>query len=63
MQSSSDGSGMKYFTSEEVAQHKSAHDWWTIWQGKVYDITTYIKSHPGGKKIMAGAGKDWTDLF
>ena len=63
MAQSSEGSGMKYFTSAEVAQHKSADDWWTIWQGKVYDITTYIKSHPGGKKIMAGAGKDCTDLF
>ena len=52
-----------YFTMEEVGKHKRADDCWTVWQGKVYDITSYIKSHPGGKKIMAGAGKDWTELF
>lgn len=52
-----------FYTLEEVAKHKKADDCWTIWQGKVYDITTYIKSHPGGKKIMAGAGKDCTELF
>jgi cytochrome b involved in lipid metabolism len=47
-----------FYTMEEVAKHKKADDCWTVWQGKVYDITSYIKSHPGGKKIMAGAGKD-----
>ena len=52
-----------YYTLEEVAQHKKASDCWTVWQGKVYDITKYIKAHPGGKKIMAGAGKDCTELF
>ena len=31
--------------------------------GKVYDVTSYIGSHPGGKKIMAGAGKDGTALY
>ncbi|CAI2377593.1 unnamed protein product [Moneuplotes crassus] len=55
--------GAKYYTMEEVAKHKKADDCWTVWQGKVYDITSYVKSHPGGKKIMAGAGKDCTELF
>jgi len=32
-------------------------------QGVVYDITTYIRKHPGGKIIMDGAGKDATNLF
>lgn len=32
--------------------------------GKIYDITNYIKYHPGGiKAIMEGAGKDGTFLF
>lgn len=51
------------YTMEEVKQHRKADDCWTVYEGKVYDITSYIKSHPGGKKIMAGAGKDCTKLF
>ncbi|MEM4260983.1 MAG: cytochrome b5-like heme/steroid binding domain-containing protein [Candidatus Woesearchaeota archaeon] len=33
--------------------------------GKVYDVTNYIKmnKHPGGKIIIEGCGKDATELF
>ncbi|CAE7780161.1 cyb5r4 [Symbiodinium sp. CCMP2456] len=51
-------------TAEEVARHNQAADCWTIFQGRVYDISAYIDFHPGGKKqIMQGAGKDMTSLF
>ena len=52
-----------YYTLEDVKQHRKADDCWTVFENKVYDITSYIKSHPGGKKIMAGAGKDCTELY
>ena len=52
-----------FYTLEDVAQHKKPDDMWTIWQGKVYDITKYWPSHPGGKKIFVGAGKDCTVEF
>jgi len=48
---------------EEVAKHNKAEDCWTVWKGKVFDITSYVKKHPGGKKILAGAGKDCTKLY
>ncbi|CAE7705677.1 ppsA [Symbiodinium sp. CCMP2592] len=51
-------------TAEEVARHNQVGDCWTIFQGRVYDISAYIDFHPGGKKqIMQGAGKDMTSLF
>merc|ERR1712217_50416 len=51
-------------TAEEVAKHRKASDCWTIFQGKVYDITLYVSFHPGGKgQIMKGAGKDCTNLY
>ncbi|SBT01332.1 cytochrome b5-like Heme/Steroid binding domain containing protein, partial [Plasmodium malariae] len=37
----------KTFTVEEVAKHNTEKDAWVIYNKKVYDITHYIKYHPG----------------
>jgi len=34
-----------------------------IVNNKVYDVTHYIPFHPGGVKILAGVGRDGTELF
>lgn len=35
-----------------------------MFAGKVYNITPYLRFHPGGKEdLMKGAGKDCTILF
>ena len=52
-----------YYTVEEVKQHNKENDCWTIYQGKIYDVTDYAKVHPGGRKIFLGKGKDCTQLF
>jgi cytochrome-b5 reductase len=54
---------LQMFTLEEIKKHKTVEDCWMILNGKVYDITKYISFHPGGKKIMAAAGKDGTELY
>lgn len=37
---------------------------WTIYQGKVYNITPYLPYHPGGEpELMKCAGRDGTMLF
>lgn len=47
-----------------VAEHNKQTDCWTIYNGKVYDITPYLAYHPGGsKKLMLGAGTDCTKMF
>ena len=51
------------YSLEDVAKHNKRYDCWTVWKGKIYDITTYIEKHPGGDKILAGAGKDCTKLY
>lgn len=39
-------------------------DAWTVFQGKVYNITPYVPFHPGGKgEILRGAGRDSAKLF
>ncbi|KAF4656040.1 hypothetical protein FOL47_009189 [Perkinsus chesapeaki] len=51
-------------TWDEVSRHNSRHDCWTVVNGIVYDITSYLDYHPGGKgELMQGAGKDCTELF
>jgi len=37
---------------------------WSLWRGKVYNITPYLPFHPGGEgELMRGAGKDAEKLF
>jgi cytochrome b involved in lipid metabolism len=52
------------FTLEEVTKHSSADDCWTIVQGSVYDLTTFINRHPGGaREVVKICGKDGSDYF
>ncbi|KAF7636286.1 Cytochrome b5 heme-binding domain-containing protein, partial [Meloidogyne graminicola] len=47
-----------YFSIEEVKLHKYPDDIWLIKDGKVYNLTSYYKSHPGGNAMLKYAGKD-----
>lgn len=43
---------------------RKGKDAWTVYQGKVYNITPYVPFHPGGAgEILRGAGKDSVKLF
>jgi cytochrome b involved in lipid metabolism len=53
----------KTYTMEEVGVHNSAENCWMAIEGKVYDVTSFVTSHPGGKSIIGGCGKDATILF
>ena len=57
------GSTKKTFTLGEVKKHNKKKDAWTIIENKVYDITTWIPTHPGGYVILKAVGKDGTRLF
>ena len=51
------------YNMSEVATHNSETDCWLVIEGKVYNVTSFIPNHPGGKAILAGCGKDATVLF
>lgn len=54
----------KQFTIEEISKHNTEQDCWVIIRDIVYDLTTFLPDHPGGKKaIMLFAGKDATEEF
>ena len=48
------------FSKAEVAKHTTpATGVWVMFQGGVYDITSFVQHHPGGaEKIMTAAGGD-----
>lgn len=48
---------------ETVAAHASAEDCWMVINNNVYKVTDFVASHPGGKFIIEGCGKDATQLF
>jgi len=53
----------KIYTKSQVLAHSTKDDCWTIIDGSVYDLTSYINRHPGGEEIMRACGGDATTLF
>ncbi|KAJ7547117.1 hypothetical protein O6H91_08G069800 [Diphasiastrum complanatum] len=57
-------SNRRPISMEELKQHKAENDAWTVLRGRVYNISPYLRFHPGGiDMLMKGAGKDCTALF
>ncbi|KAF9226331.1 Inositolphosphorylceramide-B hydroxylase [Gyrodon lividus] len=55
---------VRIYTSEDVANHKSAKSCWVMLGGKVYDVTTFVPDHPGGEDfILENAGTDVENIM
>jgi len=54
----------KSYTWQEVAEHNTEKSLWVTVRGKVYDISSWVDNHPGGKEILLlAAGRDITYAF
>jgi len=52
------------YTTTEVAKHNSITSCWSIVEGGVYDLTSWINSHPGGQQAVLGmCGIDGSSAF
>ena len=55
---------MDTYTINEVKSHNTSDSCWIIIREKVYDVTTFLSDHPGGKSILLSVGgKDCTESF
>ncbi len=52
------------YTMADVATHASAESCWAVVDGSVYDLTTWVGRHPGGRaRILGLCGTDATQKF
>ncbi|GAB2300157.1 hypothetical protein Dimus_034197 [Dionaea muscipula] len=57
-------SNRRLISMNEVKQHQAEGSMWTVLKGRVYNISPYMKFHPGGvDMLMKAVGKDCTLLF
>ncbi|KDP43557.1 hypothetical protein JCGZ_16844 [Jatropha curcas] len=57
-------SNKRLISINEVKQHQSEGSMWTVLKGRVYNLSPYMKFHPGGvDMLMKAVGKDCTSLF
>jgi cytochrome b involved in lipid metabolism len=59
-----DGTEIKSSLAIELLTHDNQNDCWLLISGKIYDVTNYISSHPGGaNEIIKYCGTDATKAF
>jgi cytochrome b involved in lipid metabolism len=62
--SASAPAGMINLSTTEIKIHNTKSDCWSIVNGKVYNLTTYVQKHPGGSAVITNiCGKDGTNSF
>ena len=58
-----DVASLPTISMEEVCKHNVKEDCWTVVDGLVYNVTLYVPYHPGGKRILQGAGREASQTF
>ncbi|KAG2663542.1 hypothetical protein I3843_16G037200 [Carya illinoinensis] len=54
----------RIFTLSQVERHRSKKDCWLVINGRVLNVTKFLKEHPGGEEVlMESAGKDASKEF
>ncbi|XP_057456945.1 cytochrome b5 domain-containing protein RLF-like [Lotus japonicus] len=57
-------SNRRLISKDDVKKHQTEGHMWTVLKGRVYNISPYMKFHPGGvDMLMKAVGKDCTSLF
>ncbi|PWN47427.1 putative cytochrome b5 [Violaceomyces palustris] len=52
------------FDAAELKKHNTVESAWVAVDGIIYDVTSFLDDHPGGKKILLrNCGKDASEAF
>ena len=51
------------YSLKEVQKHTSPDDVWIIYKNNVYNMTPFVKLHPGGNVILQAAGKNVEEVW
>lgn len=52
------------FCKEEISRHNSPNDAWVVLNGRVCDVTGFVRSHPGGLNVLEEhLGTDVSDIL
>ncbi|KAJ2986036.1 hypothetical protein NUW58_g5223 [Xylaria curta] len=55
---------MTEFDGTEVAKHNTNEDCWVVINGKIWDVSEFLRDHPGGASVIAAySGRDATDAY
>ena len=61
---SSQSAAQQVFTMTEVARHSTANSCYLVINNNVYDVSSYIDSHPGGREaITSRCGQEVSGIF
>ena len=65
MEQQQEAGEVKKITIAQIAEHTTVGDLWVVFNGKVYDVSKYMTSHPGGYEILMehAGGKDATEAY
>lgn len=60
----SSGTSQNTFTLSQISTHNSRSSCWSVINGSVYDLTSWIPKHPGGEQaILALCGINGTSMY
>lgn len=51
------------YALSDIAKHATSEDCWTAIGESVYDVTSFIPQHPGGRALIPACGTDGSSLF
>ena len=51
------------YTMETIKRHNTRDSLWTVYQDRVYDITRFVPTHPGGSIILKAGGRRLEDVW
>jgi uncharacterized protein with NAD-binding domain and iron-sulfur cluster len=57
------GNSIKKYSIDDISKHNKSTDFWCYYRNNVYNLTEFVKNHPGGSIILKSAGKDLEEVW